>query len=90
MKDLIHRLESTILELGAEIYSLKHQIKETVSHNEKLVAGFKALQTLLDERGLVEEEEFALAVNMSEIDDKAAHMDADIQSFMDDAKKMAH
>ena len=90
MKDLIHRLESTILELGAEIYGLKHQLKETCAHNDKIVAGFKALQELLDEKGLVEKEDFALAVNMGELDEKATLVDADIQRFMDDAKKLPH
>jgi len=90
MKDMLHRLENTVLELGAELYSLKHDLREATQRNAQLVAGFQALQNLLDQHGIIDEDEFSLAVGMLELVDDRVRLEGEYTQFIDNSKKTSH
>lgn len=62
----MHQLENTVLELGTEMYKLRHQISSLSDFQEKFVGTMKGLKQILDEKGLITVEDFEAAVELGE------------------------
>lgn len=62
MREYITQLEATILDLGAEVCSMKSEMRDICRDNKKLQATLSTLKELLDEKGVVSEEDFEIAL----------------------------
>jgi len=62
----LSQLERTVLELGTEIFSLKGTMAKNKESQENLVSVFNGLKQLLDEKGLINREDFEAAVELGE------------------------
>lgn len=63
-QDYLEKLERALMDLGAEIYALRsesHQIKESHDH---ILDVMKGLKGILDEKGLIHEDDFDNAVDL--------------------------
>lgn len=58
MDNKIDQLEYTVMELGTEIFRLKSQISEMNSVQEGMTRTLKNLKDVLEEKGLISEEDF--------------------------------
>lgn len=73
------QLEYTILELGAEVYRLKHEMATLNQHNDQFAKTFSRLKDALNEKGYIDGEEFDLAgrsLSISELMNESADSDA--------------
>lgn len=91
MKDnsRLEQLERTILELGADIISLKGSMNKYKRSHAQLLQIFKGLKQLLDEKGLVTLEDFDAAVEIGEV---LEYFNANLESGTGNqpAKKVGH
>lgn len=67
MQSKLEYLERTILELGSQLYRVKHQIDEMSKINSGYRDLFISLKRLLDEKGLISTEDFEEAVALDKI-----------------------
>jgi hypothetical protein len=67
MQSKLEYLERTILELGSQIYRVKHQMDEMSKANSGYRDIFISLKRLLDEKGLISAEDFEDAVALDKI-----------------------
>ena len=67
MEDAIRKLESTVLELGTEVYVLRNQLTKASSRNEQMLKIIQSLQKLLDEKNLISTEDFEIAIKLEDI-----------------------
>jgi hypothetical protein len=70
MKDRIELLERTILDLGAEVYKLKHALVGATLKQQAMNKLLEGLRGMLDEKGLITQEEIEEASIMSELVDQ--------------------
>lgn len=61
MNDKIDQLEYTVMELGTEIFRLKTQISEMTNVQESMSKTLTTLKDILDEKGVICEEDFDAA-----------------------------
>jgi regulator of replication initiation timing len=61
------QLEYTVMELGAEMFRLKQEISQMTQVKDNLTKAFRKLQDVLDEKGIIDNEEFDIALNMQDI-----------------------
>jgi len=91
MQSKLEHLERTILELGAHIYRVKHQMEEISKVNNSYRDIFVSLRRLLDERGLISAEDFEDAVALDKIINLQAGAQADtLSTFADELKKIVN
>ena len=66
------RVEKMILDLGAEVYKLRHEINvlRGFRNNTRLV--LKCIKSILKERGFVDEESFELALDVIILDESGS------------------
>ena len=57
-------IESSLLEVGAEVYKIKHELKQVLERQERFSKSLRGLRTLLDEKGVITAEDFETAVDM--------------------------
>lgn len=69
MKDYLDRLENAILELGSEVYALKSEVRDMNEQKNKLQVTMKTLRDVLDDKGLLSQEDFELALTSSGLED---------------------
>ena len=67
MSTKLEHLERTILELGAEVFQVKHRIDEVEKANNQYQQIFSSLKKLLDEKGIVSADEFEEIVDLDKI-----------------------
>lgn len=60
-------LERTVMELGADIISVRSSMNKYKKSHAQLLQIFKGLKQLLDEKGLVTLEDFDAAVEIGEV-----------------------
>jgi regulator of replication initiation timing len=60
----VAQLETSLLELGTEIYRLKHEFAEVAEFKEEFQTTLRALRQLLDEKGVINAEDFETAIGM--------------------------
>jgi len=63
----LDRLERTLLELGTEIFRVKHRMEHLEKENNHLQEIIVSLRSLLDDKGLVSTEDFDEAVALDKI-----------------------
>lgn len=88
----LNQLESTLLELGTEMYRLRHQVNGLNDFQEKFVGTMKGLKQILDEKGLITVEDFEAAVELGEAIsvENAAAIEASADQFNNWLKKSSH
>jgi hypothetical protein len=70
-------LERSIMELGADLISVKSSMNKYKKSHAQLLQIFKGLKQLLDEKGLVTLEDFDAAIEIGEVLEYFnAHLDA--------------
>ena len=62
----VDQLERTVLELGAELYTLKGTFAKQNESHTRFLAIVKGLKQLLDEKGLITLDDFDAAVQLGE------------------------
>ena len=67
MADKLNRLESTILELGTELFRLRNDLEQMHDFRDQFVGVMKGLKHMLDEKGLITLEDFDAAIDFGEI-----------------------
>ena len=79
MDNRIEQLEYTVMELGTEIFRLKSQINEMTDRQTQLNCLVNTIRSLLDEKGIVEEEDIDLTatLNDNEIEGEEAGLELD-------------
>ena len=60
----INQLESTLMELGTEMFRLKHQMSDMQVQQTQFVKTINGLKGILDEKGVITAEDFELAVDV--------------------------
>ncbi len=92
MTDQIRKLEQTLLDLGAEVFRLRHLCTNLAEQNRVFVKSMKGLQTILDEKGLVTAEDFETAVGVQGISQARSILasDADDDTLIRNLKKVSH
>lgn len=58
------KLESLILNLGEEIFKVKHTLSSVTAQNSEFLSVINALKELLDEKGLMSKEEFDVIIQV--------------------------
>jgi len=66
MSDRIDQLEYTVMELGAEMFRLKQELSHISSMKENILSVLKKLQLILDEKGIIDSEEFDIATSLQQ------------------------
>lgn len=66
VRDRISQLERTILELGTEIFRMKTQVSSLKGEQETFIEMMSGLRNILDEKGLITEDDFDNAVALGE------------------------
>lgn len=92
MSDQIRKLEQSLLDLGAEIFRLRHLCTNLAEQNRVFVKSMKGLQVLLDEKGVVTAEDFETAVGVQGVQQARAIVaaDADEDTLLKTLKKVSH
>ena len=67
MSGKIDHLERTILELGAEVFRVKHRMDEVERSNTSYKQVFMSLKKLLDDKGIISTEDFEDVVALDSI-----------------------
>ncbi|MEZ4742778.1 MAG: hypothetical protein R3B45_10070 [Bdellovibrionota bacterium] len=60
----INKLERTLLELGSELYRVKSDVTSLKNYHERFVDIVDGLKKILDEKGLINTEDFESAVEL--------------------------
>lgn len=63
----LEMLERTIMELGADIISLKGSMNKYRKNQDQMLQVFKGLKQILDEKGLVTMDDFDAAIEIGEV-----------------------
>jgi hypothetical protein len=80
MKDQIDLLEKTILDLGTEVYRLKHALVSMTLRQQAINKLIDGLRNMLDEKGLITNEEVEeAALTKDLLDTRTAHTDFDTE-----------
>ncbi|MCX6118902.1 MAG: hypothetical protein NT027_15300 [Proteobacteria bacterium] len=85
MSSKLDLLERTVLELGTEIYRVKHRMDLIEKENTYYQEVFVTLRKMFDEKGILSLEEFDESVHLDRILRKQASSNADILPFTNDA-----
>jgi len=88
MAERVKQLETTVLELGTEMFRLKHQVAALVDQNSNFQKAMKGLKSILDEKGIISIEDFELATSMGQATQHVvSHESADLPGS---TKKIMH
>jgi regulator of replication initiation timing len=92
MNAKLDHLERTILELGAEIFQVKHRVDEVERSNTQYQQIFSSLKKLLDDKGIISSEDFDEIVDLDKILKlQSSSQGSDIMSVLsDDLKKVVN
>lgn len=70
MSNRIDQLEYTVMELGSQVFRLKQEVS-TLSHSQDTVVEvFKKLRSILDEKGVLDAEDFELLTDFHQLIDQ--------------------
>jgi hypothetical protein len=92
MQSKLEYLERTILELGSQLYRVKHQMDEISKTNSGYRDLFIGLKRLLDDKGLISAEDFEDAVALEKILNlqNAAANHESVNAFAEELKKVVN
>jgi len=85
-------LERTILELGSELFRLKHRMDEIEKTNESYNQIFTSLKKLLDDKGIISADDFDDEISLDKILNLQSHSSpTDLVTMLgDDLKKVVN
>lgn len=63
MENRMDQLEYTVMELGTEIFRLKSQLSDMSEFQDKVSRTLKSLRDLIDEKGMITEDDFDSATH---------------------------
>lgn len=66
IEEKVEKLERAVLELGTEIYNMKGSLSESQDSQEQMLATFNGLKKLLDEKGVIHQDDFDAAIELGE------------------------
>ncbi|SMF69978.1 hypothetical protein [Pseudobacteriovorax antillogorgiicola] len=69
MSNRIDQLEYTVMELGSQVFRLKQEVTNLNQSQETFVTIFKKLRSILDEKGVLEVEDFDLITDFYQLID---------------------
>jgi hypothetical protein len=92
MSQKMESLERAVLELGSEIFRVKHRMDEVDKANHKYRQIFVSLKKLLDDKGIVSSEDFEEIVALDAILDlQQSNQGSDLMSILsEDLKKVVN
>jgi hypothetical protein len=92
MSNKIEHLERTILELGAEVFRIKHRMDEVDRSHNTFLQVFVSLKKLLDEKGIISTEDFEDVVALDKIlNSQNSNQNSDLISILnEDLKKVVN
>lgn len=90
MNDAFRRLESTVMELGTEMFIMKNQLNRTTEQNERLLKIFRTLQTVLDEKDVISHEDLEIALKVQDVSLPDSFERENSDSMDGDVKKFSH
>ena len=70
MSNRIDQLEYTVMELGSQVFRLKQEVTNLNCSQDALVDIFKKLRAILDEKGVLEIEDFDLLTDFYQVLDQ--------------------
>ncbi len=83
MKVRIEDLEVTILELGSEVFKLKHALTSLSLQNQNFMHIIASLKTMLSDKGVISEEDFDEAIDLGAVSEV-------LQKFSDPESELSH
>jgi hypothetical protein len=87
----LEQLERTVLELGTELFCLKGSMAKNKESQDNLVSVFSGLKQLLDEKGLINREDFDAAVELGEaLESVDIFTDNQLELDLEKLKKAGH
>lgn len=89
MSAKLDHLQRTVLELGTEIYRVKHRMDLVEQDNNHYQQIFISLRNLLDEKGIIVLEDFDDAVALDRILARQSHSQGDMQGMLGSELKKA-
>ena len=92
MSDRIAQLESTLLEIGTELFRLRREVAHLSESRKDYRNIFKSLKQLLDEKGVLSSDDFETAIDLNKILDNPADQNPDnpIARDLEKQRKIAH
>lgn len=87
----VEQLERTILELGSEIFRVKHRMDEVEKSNNTYKQVFISLKLMLDDKGIISADDFDEAIALDRILNLQNSSQNDLlSSLSDDLKKVVN
>lgn len=77
MKNRIDQMEYTVMELGTEMYRLKKEVASVKELQDKFATAIGRIKSVLDEKGLVTEDDFDSALDMADLLEPADMIETD-------------
>ena len=65
--DRLGQLEHSLLELGTEMFRLKHQVADLGDFRDRLLGTLNGLKRILDEKWVVSNDDFDAAVELGDV-----------------------
>lgn len=94
VRDKINQLERTILELGTEIFRMKSQLSSLRTDHDNFIEIMGGLKSILDEKGLINEDDFDNAVALGQAISSGHHgsggVELSFEEELDRLKKNSH
>ncbi len=91
MSDKADQLERTILELGSEIFRVKHRMDEVEKSNNTYKQVFLSLKVMLDEKGIISADDFDEAIALDRILNLQSSSKNELMNALsDDLKKVVN
>lgn len=87
------KVENSLLEVGAEVFRLKHELTRILEQQEHFSKSLRGLKTLLDEKGVITAEDFEAAVDIVDVIGRTSHRQessSSVSSEGDWLKKTTH
>jgi len=90
-KERIDQLERTVLELGTELFRVKGDVISLKEYHEKFFDIVDGLKKILDEKGLINMEDFEAAVELGDaLSAGQSHFDHSQELEIEKIKKTSH
>lgn len=89
-EERVDQLERTVLELGTEIFRMKSEVFSLKEYHEKFVEIVGGLKNILDEKGLINHEDFDAAIELGNALSITTDFDPSIEAEINKLKKASH
>jgi hypothetical protein len=91
MNPKLDSLERTVLELGSELFRVKHRMDEVDRSNGRFKQALISLKKLLDEKGIVSADDFEEIVALDSLLESQSSQNSELLSVLsDDLKKVVN